>query len=92
VSAVTPHDRARLLDAEMRIERAWLELSLRDARSKARESLWYRLEPWKLAGAGMSLLKNRSVWLAAVSFLLSLYRQRTGHRKEKHHEAAAQEG
>ena len=91
---MTPHDRARLLDAEMRIERAWLELSLRDARAKARESLWYRLEPWKLAGAGISLLRNRSVWLAALSFLMSLYRQRAGHRsgKEKHREAAAQEG
>ena len=68
----TPLERARVLDAEMQLQRAWLELSLRDLSSAARASPWAHLQPLKL---GLSLLKHRSLWFAAVSLLVSLYRR-----------------
>jgi len=78
---ISPLERARLLDAEMRLQRAWLELSLREMSSAARGSPWSLLQPLKLGMVGMSLLKHRSLWLAAVSLLLNLFRRRA--HKEK---------
>jgi hypothetical protein len=78
---ISPLERARLLDAEMQLQRAWLELNLRELQGAARESLWARLQPIKLGMLGMSLFKNRSVWLAAVSLLINFYRRHA--RKEK---------
>lgn len=78
---ISPLERARMLDAEMRLQRAWLELSLREMSSAARGSPWAALQPLKLGMMGMSLLKHRSLWLAAVSLLLNLYRRRTNKEK-----------
>ncbi len=39
---ISPLERARLLDAEMRLQRAWLELSLRELSTAARGSPWAR--------------------------------------------------
>lgn len=64
-----------MLDAEMQLQRAWLELSLRDLTGPGRHSPWSNLQPLKL---GMSLLKHRSVWLAALSLLVKLYRRNKG--------------
>ena len=70
---ISPLERARMLDAEMSLQRAWLELSLREMSSAARGSSWAGMQPLKV---GMSLLKHRSLWLAAVSLVLNLYRRR----------------
>jgi hypothetical protein len=78
---ISPLERARLLDAEMRLQRAWLELSLREMSNAARGSPWALLHPLKLGMVGMSLLKHRSLWLAAVSLLLNMFRRRA--HKEK---------
>ena len=78
---ISPLERARLLDAEMRLQRAWLELSLREMSSAARGSPWAVLQSLKLGMLGTSLLKHRSLWLAAVSLLLNLFRRRA--HKEK---------
>ncbi|MEO8062054.1 MAG: hypothetical protein ABI821_04825 [Pseudomonadota bacterium] len=75
---ISPLERARLLDAEMQLQRAWLELNLRELQGAARGSLWAKLQPFQL---GMSLFKNRSIWLAAVSLLINFYRRHT--HKEK---------
>ena len=40
---ISPLDRARLLDAEMQLQRAWLELNLRELSSAARASPWAKL-------------------------------------------------
>ena len=69
---ISPLDRARVLDAEMQLQRAWLELSVRDLTGTGRNSAWARLRPLKL---GMSLLKHRSLWLAALSLFVNLYRR-----------------
>ena len=61
----SPLDRARLLDAEMQLQRAWLELSLRDLSGAMRNSAWGKLRALNLGGIGLSLLKHRSIWLAA---------------------------
>jgi hypothetical protein len=71
---ISPHDRARLLDAEMQLQRAWLELNLRELQSAARDSMWSKLQPLKL---GASFLRHRSLWLAAVSLLINFYRRHT---------------
>jgi hypothetical protein len=71
-----PLDRARLLDAEMQLQRAWLELNLRELTSAARASPWSKLQPLKLGMMGLSFLKHRSLWLAAVSLLMKMYRRR----------------
>lgn len=76
----SPAERARVLDAEMRLQRAWLELSLRDLSAAARGSLWSRLKPLNLGMIGLSLFKNRSMWIAAVSLLMNLYRRRAASR------------
>jgi len=75
---ISPLERARLLDAEMQLQRAWLELNLRELQSAARASPWSNLQPLRL---GLSLFKHRSIWLAAVSLLINFYRRRT--HKEK---------
>ncbi len=40
---ISPLERARLLDAEMQLQRAWLELNLRELSSAARGSPWGKL-------------------------------------------------
>jgi hypothetical protein len=78
---VTPPDRARLLDAEMQLQRAWLEINLRAMSHAVRQSPWSKLNALKLGTAGMSILKHRSLWIAAVSLLINLYRRHA--HKEK---------
>jgi hypothetical protein len=78
---ISPLDRARLLDAEMQLQRAWLELNLRELSSAARASPWAKLYSLKLGTMGLSLLKHRSLWVAAISLLLNIYRRRA--HKEK---------
>ena len=77
----SPLDRARILDAEMQLQRAWLELSLRDLTSQAKQSPWSGFNAFKLGKLGFSLLKHRSLWLAGISLLVNLYRRHT--HKEK---------
>jgi len=72
--------RARVLDAEMRLQRAWLEVSLRDLSAAARGSLWSKLRSLGLGSLGLSLLKNRSLWIMAVSLLTNFYRRRAATR------------
>lgn len=81
IKMISPLERAQLLDAEMRLQRAWLELSLREMSGTVRGSPWAALQPLKLGLMGVSVLKHRSLWLAAVSLLLNLYRRRA--KKEK---------
>jgi hypothetical protein len=64
-----------MLDAEMQLQRAWLELSLRDLSTQARESPWAAFNAFKLGKLGLSLLKHRSVWLAGISLLVNFYRR-----------------
>jgi hypothetical protein len=78
---VTPPDRARLLDAEMQLQRAWLEINLRAMSHAVRQSPWSKLNALKLGTVGVSILKHRSLWVAAVSVLINLYRRHA--RKEK---------
>lgn len=77
----SPLERARLLDAEMQLQRAWLELNLRDLSSAARKSPWAKLNALKLGLVGSSLLKHRSLWIAAASLVMNIYRRRA--RKEQ---------
>jgi hypothetical protein len=67
--------RARLLDAEMRLQRSWLELNLREMQAAASNSPWARFKTLKLGVLGLSLLKHRSLWLAGVSMLINMYRR-----------------
>lgn len=78
---ISPLERARVLDAEMQLQRAWLELSLRDLSTQARQSPWGAFGALKIGKIGLSLLKNRSLWLTAFSLLVSLYRRQA--TKEK---------
>jgi len=78
---VTPPDRARLLDAEMQLQRAWLELNLRAMSHAVRQSPWSKLNALKLGTVGVSLLKHRSLWVAAVSLLINLYRRHANKEK-----------
>jgi hypothetical protein len=79
---ISPTERARMLDAEMQLQRAWLELSLRDLASTAKGSMWARFKPLKLGLAGgLSFLKHRSLWLAVISLLINFYRRHAA-RKE----------
>jgi hypothetical protein len=78
---VTPPDRARLLDAEMQLQRAWLEINLRAMSHAVRQSPWSRLNALKLGTVGVSIIKHRSLWIAAVSLLINLYRRHA--HKEK---------
>lgn len=72
---ISPIERARVLDAEMQLQRAWLELSLRDLSTQARESPWAAFNAFKLGKLGLTLLKHRSLWLAAISLLVNFYRR-----------------
>lgn len=78
---ISPLERARLLDAEMSLQRAWLELSLREMSSAARNSPWAGLRALKLGMLGMAALKHRSLWLAAITLLVNLYRRRANKEK-----------
>ena len=78
---MTPPERARLLDAEMQLQRAWLEINLRAMSQAVRQSPWSRLNALKLGTAGMSILKHRSLWIAAVSLLINLYRRNANKEK-----------
>jgi len=71
----SPLERARMLDAEMQLQRAWLELNLRMLGSAVRSSPWAKLQGLKLGALGLSLLKHRSLWIAAVTMLINLYRR-----------------
>jgi len=77
----SPLERARLLDAEMQLQRAWLELNLREMSTAARASPWAKLQPFKLGLMGLSFFKHRSLWLAGISMLMNAYRRKT--HKEK---------
>jgi hypothetical protein len=77
----SPLDRARLLDAEMQLQRAWLEINLRALSHTVRESPWAKLHTLKLGSLGLSFLKHRSVWIAAATLLINLYRRHV--QKEK---------
>ena len=77
----SPRERARLLDAEMQLQRAWLELNLREISHSVRQSPWAKLHNLKLGALGLSFLKHRSLWVAAVTLLINLYRRHA--RKEK---------
>jgi hypothetical protein len=78
---ISPLERARLLDAEMQLQRAWLELNLRELTSAARKSPWARFHALNLGKVGVSMLRHRSLWVAALSMLMNLYRRR-GHKEK----------
>ena len=71
----SPLERARLLDAEMQLQRAWLELNLRELSSGSR-----KLNALKLGAMGASILRHKSLWVAGLSLLTKVYRRRA--RKE----------
>ena len=77
----SPLDRARLLDAEMQLQRAWLELNLRSISDSVRQSPWTKLHNLKLGALGLTFLKHRSLWIAAATLLINLYRRHA--HKEK---------
>lgn len=72
----SPRDRARMIDAEMQLQRAWLDISLRDFGTPGGGGfgggILASLHPLKL---GMAFLKHRSLWLVAASILANLYRR-----------------
>jgi hypothetical protein len=78
---ISPLERARVLDAEMQLQRAWLELSLRNLSSSARQSPWGAFSAFNLGKLGVSLLKHRSLWLAGISLLVNFYRRHTNKGK-----------
>ena len=80
----SPLERARLLDAEMQLQRAWLELNLRELQDPTNASSpWARFKALNrtinFGSIGLSILKHRSLWLAAVSMLISFYRRHARH-------------
>ena len=72
---ISPLERARVLDAEMQLQRAWLELSLREVSSHARQSPFAAFNAFNLGKIGLSVLKHRSLWVAALSLLVNFYRR-----------------
>ena len=78
---ISQHERARLLDAEMQLQRAWLELNLRGLSNAVRGSPWFKLRALKLGSVGASILKHRSLWIAALSLLLNMYRRNASKEK-----------
>jgi hypothetical protein len=78
---ISPIERARVLDAEMQLQRAWLELSLRDLSTQARQSPWGAFSALNLGKLGVSLLKHRSLWVAGISLLVNFYRRHTNKGK-----------
>lgn len=79
----SPLERAKLLDAEMRLQRAWLEINLREMQAPSHSSPWAKLQAlnrsFNFGSIGLSILKNRSLWLAGVSMLINLYRRHGKH-------------
>jgi hypothetical protein len=67
----SPRERAKLLDAEMQLQRTWLEMSLREFGS-AQGGMLTGLNPLKI---GLSFFKHRSLWVLAASVLANLYRR-----------------
>jgi hypothetical protein len=65
----------------MQLQRAWLEINLRAMSHAVRQSPWSKLNALKLGTAGVSLLKHRSLWIAAVSLLINLYRRHANKEK-----------
>jgi hypothetical protein len=67
----------------MQLQRAWLEINLREFQSPTHSSPWAKLQAlnrsFNFGSIGISLLKNRSLWLAAVSMLINLYRRHAKH-------------
>lgn len=82
----SPLERARLLDAEMRLQRAWLELNLREMRAPGNGGPWDKLKAlnrtFNFGSIGLSVLKHRSLWLAAVSVLINMYRRHAKHKEQ----------
>jgi hypothetical protein len=78
---ISPLERARLLDAEMQLQRAWLELNLREVRAAAAHSPWAKIRALNLGSMGLSLLKHRSIWVAGVSLLINMYRRHSNKEK-----------
>jgi hypothetical protein len=78
---ISPLERARMLDAEMQLQRAWLELSLRDLSTQARQSPWATFNAFNIGKIGFSLLKHRSLWVAAISLLMNFYRRHSNKGK-----------
>lgn len=72
---ISPLERARLLDAEMQLQRAWLDINLRMLQDAARQSPWTKLQGLKLGKLGLSFLQHRSLWVAAATMLINLYRR-----------------
>jgi hypothetical protein len=72
----SPLDRAKLLSAEMQLQRAWLDLNLREWRAAANRGPWRGLRQLGLGKMGLSLLRHRSLWLAVIGVLIKLYRRR----------------
>ena len=68
----SPRERARLLDAEMQLQRSWLEMTLRDF-SAGQGGIFAGMTPFKI---GANFLKYRSVWLLALSIVARIYRRR----------------
>jgi hypothetical protein len=65
----------------MQLQRAWLELNLREISSAARKSPWGKLHALKLGLVGTKILKHRSLWIAGLTLLANIYRRRAA-RKE----------
>jgi len=80
---ISPLERAKLLDDEMRLQRAWLELSLRELSTAAQGSPWATLGRMKFGKLGLSFLKHRSLWLAAASLLVNFYRRHANKEKSR---------
>jgi len=78
---IAPNTRAKVLDAEMQLQRAWLELSLREFSHEARKSPWAGLNAFNVGKIGLSLLKHRSMWLMGLSLMLKFFRRNS--HKEK---------
>lgn len=72
---ISPIERARILDAEMQLQRAWLELSLKDLSAAARKSPWAGFNAFNVGKIGLSVLKHRSMWLMGLSLLVKLFRR-----------------
>ena len=65
----------------MQLQRAWLELNLREISDTVRQSPWTKLHNLKLGTLGLTFLKHRSLWIAAATLLINLYRRHA--HKEK---------
>ena len=52
-----------------------------DRQPEKRQSPWAGFNAFNIGKIGISLLKHRSIWLAAISLLVNLYRRHT--HKEK---------